>query len=49
MSNYDYLQQEHSELKLFQLATTLAEVFDLYLVFRPHWIRSWERDLQPKN
>ncbi len=45
----DYLQEGNHELKLFQLATTLAEVFDLYLVFRPQWIRSWETDLQPKE
>ena len=45
----DYLQEGNQELKRFQLATTLAEVFDLYLVFRPQWIRSWERDLQPKE
>jgi exodeoxyribonuclease V gamma subunit len=45
----DYLQEGNHELKLFQLATTLAEVFDLYLVFRPQWIRNWETDLQPKE
>ena len=43
----DYLQDGNQELKRFQLAVALAEVFDLYLVFRPQWIRDWEQQRQP--
>lgn len=43
----DYLQDSNQELKRFQLAAALAEVFDLYLVFRPQWIRDWEHARQP--
>lgn len=43
----DYLHDDNQELKRFQLAVALAEVFDLYLVFRPQWIRDWEQHRQP--
>jgi exodeoxyribonuclease V gamma subunit len=34
---------EGDERKRFELAGRIADVFDQYLLFRPDWIRSWER------
>jgi len=32
------------DLRRFQLAHRIADVFDQYLVYRPDWIAAWERD-----
>tara|TARA_B100000745_G_scaffold234928_1_gene158355 strand:+ start:922 stop:4272 length:3351 start_codon:yes stop_codon:yes gene_type:complete len=31
------------ELKRFQLASKLADLFEQYLMFRPQWIKAWEK------
>lgn len=38
----NYLGQEFTQLKLFQLAEKIADLFDQYLVYRPDWINQWE-------
>lgn len=38
----NYLAGERPELKLFQLANKIAEVFDRYLAFRPQMILDWD-------
>jgi exodeoxyribonuclease V gamma subunit len=40
-----YLEHQPSELKWFQLAEKIADIFDGYLVYRPEWIARWELDL----
>lgn len=37
-----YLQGDEDGLKCYQLAQTIADVFDQYLVYRPDWLLSWE-------
>ncbi|MDW6001676.1 exodeoxyribonuclease V subunit gamma [Vibrio mangrovi] len=37
-----YLADEDSQLKRFQLAEKIADIFDGYLVYRPDWIECWE-------
>ncbi|MCL2914869.1 exodeoxyribonuclease V subunit gamma [Shewanella corallii] len=39
--------QQADELKLFQLAARIADIFDQYLVYRPDWILGWEANEQP--
>ncbi len=39
-----YLQDDRQQLKLFQLAGKIADVFDQYLVYRPDWIEAWETE-----
>lgn len=36
-----YLQQP-DQLKCYQLASKIADLFDQYLVYRPHWLVHWE-------
>jgi exodeoxyribonuclease V gamma subunit len=37
-----YLQStDNKQLRLFQLCSRIASVFDQYLVYRPDWIRQW--------
>lgn len=38
-----YLGNERRELKQYQLAATIADLFDQYLIFRPEMIHSWEK------
>ncbi|MGI2261034.1 exodeoxyribonuclease V subunit gamma [Shewanella sp. GXUN23E] len=40
-------QRDDRELKLYQLAGRIADIFDQYLVYRPDWILGWEQDQQP--
>lgn len=40
-----YLSQEEKDLKRFQLAHRIAEVFDRYLVYRPEMLLEWEARL----
>ncbi len=37
-----YLKDETSDLKRYQLSRRIAEVYDQYLVYRPEWISTWE-------
>lgn len=38
----DYLKDDEQGVKTYQLAQTLADVFDQYLVYRPDWLLHWE-------
>ncbi|MCH1920893.1 exodeoxyribonuclease V subunit gamma [Shewanella sp. A3A] len=44
-----YLDSHSSqpELKRYQLAARIADIFDQYLVYRPDWIAAWEASEQP--
>ncbi len=41
-----YLQRGKRDLKQYQLAATVADLFDQYLIFRPEMIRIWEKGKQ---
>ncbi|PJA47819.1 MAG: exodeoxyribonuclease V subunit gamma [Syntrophobacterales bacterium CG_4_8_14_3_um_filter_49_14] len=45
----NYLEDDSTNLKLFQLAERIAAVFDQYLIFRPEMIMEWERGKVGKN
>lgn len=36
------------QLKLYQLAAKVADLFDQYLVYRPHWLIHWEQNASAK-
>jgi exodeoxyribonuclease V gamma subunit len=36
-------QGKHAELKRYQLATQLADLYEQYLIFRPQWLDSWQQ------
>lgn len=36
-------QQDYYQLRLFQLAEKIADVFDNYLMYRPHWLAYWQQ------
>ncbi len=38
-----YQDGESSELRLYQLASRIAQAFDQYIVFRPDLVRSWDK------
>ena len=38
----NYLGEQYTEIKLFQLSEKIADLFDQYLVYRPEWINQWE-------
>lgn len=42
-----YLQEDEQDIKRYQLAWRIAEVFDQYVVYRPDWLAHWENDTQP--
>lgn len=35
--------QPYDQLKCYQLAVKIADLFDQYLVYRPHWLIHWEK------
>lgn len=35
--------KEQDQLKRYQLAAKIADLFDQYLVYRPHWLICWEK------
>ncbi|MDR9830199.1 exodeoxyribonuclease V subunit gamma [Vibrio sp. FNV 38] len=37
-----YLSDDEQQIKRYQLAEKVADIFDGYLVYRPEWIASWE-------
>ncbi|HAL0943925.1 TPA: exodeoxyribonuclease V subunit gamma [Escherichia coli] len=37
-----YLTDDSDKRKLFQLSSKAADLFDLYLVYRPEWLAQWE-------
>ncbi|WP_027857096.1 exodeoxyribonuclease V subunit gamma [Marinobacterium jannaschii] len=38
-----YLSDDQSDFKLYQLCGKIADLFDQYLVYRPDWIADWEQ------
>jgi exodeoxyribonuclease V gamma subunit len=44
-----YLQDDMEEVKMFQLAWRIAEIFDHYVMYRPTWIADWENGNQPEE
>ena len=36
--------QSSADLKRYQLATHLADLYEQYLIFRPHWLDAWQHD-----
>ncbi len=41
-NDHDHREQDFLQLKTYQLAYKIADLFDQYLVYRPDWIRLWE-------
>jgi exodeoxyribonuclease V gamma subunit len=39
----NYLSDDTTGLRRYQLADRIADIFDQYLVYRPEWISAWER------
>ncbi|WP_299020428.1 exodeoxyribonuclease V subunit gamma [uncultured Photobacterium sp.] len=39
-----YLSEDDQQVKSYQLAEKIADIFDQYLVYRPEWIQAWEAD-----
>lgn len=37
-----YLKNDDRQVKLYQLSARIADIFDQYLMYRPHWINQWE-------
>jgi exodeoxyribonuclease V gamma subunit len=44
LARYVAESEEEASVRLFALATTLADLFDQYLLYRPEWLESWEHD-----
>ncbi|WP_083234220.1 exodeoxyribonuclease V subunit gamma [Candidatus Marithrix sp. Canyon 246] len=42
-----YLDADTHNIKQFQLAWRIADIFDQYLIYRPRWIADWEDCAQP--
>ncbi len=42
-----YLRGDEQQIKRFQLAWRIADVFDQYLIYRPQWMADWENGEQP--
>lgn len=45
LSNY---LKSADQLKLYQLSVKVADLFDQYLVYRPHWLVEWENNQSEK-
>ncbi|SPD76253.1 Exodeoxyribonuclease V, gamma subunit [uncultured Desulfobacterium sp.] len=41
-----YLGKEHEGMKLFQLSSRVADLFDQYLLFRPEMVLGWEKGME---
>jgi len=39
----DIKVDKHGQLKRYQLATQLADLYEQYLIFRPQWLDSWQQ------
>jgi exodeoxyribonuclease V gamma subunit len=37
-----YLEEDDSQVRRFQLCSSIADIYDQYLVYRPDWIKIWE-------
>ncbi|ETI58077.1 exodeoxyribonuclease V subunit gamma [Marinomonas profundimaris] len=45
-----YLEEDDTQVRRFQLCSSIADIYDQYLVYRPDWIKIWEAgDCQDKN
>ena len=44
-----YLSDDQEGVKLFQLSSKIADLFDQYLVFRPGMILGWEQGETPTD
>ncbi|WP_438463430.1 exodeoxyribonuclease V subunit gamma [Marinomonas sp. PE14-40] len=44
-----YLAEDDSQLRRFQLCSSIADIYDQYLVYRPDWIAAWEEGNQAKD
>jgi len=44
-----YVEDDTSQIKLFQLSSKIADLFDQYTVFRPEMIKTWETGQESKN
>jgi exodeoxyribonuclease V gamma subunit len=40
----DYLSNDEQKVKLYQLSSKIAQLFDLYILFRPEMIKDWENN-----
>jgi len=38
-----YQEGKHAQLKRYQLATQLADLYEQYLIFRPQWLDDWQQ------
>ncbi|WP_083494246.1 exodeoxyribonuclease V subunit gamma [Colwellia sp. MT41] len=38
-----YTEDKQAQLKRYQLATQLADLYEQYLIFRPQWLDSWQQ------
>ena len=38
-----YQEGKHAQLKRYQLATQLADLYEQYLIFRPQWLDNWQQ------
>ncbi|UDG81146.1 RecBCD enzyme subunit RecC [Candidatus Hartigia pinicola] len=39
-----YLQKDFDKRKFYQLSARIAELFDRYLLYRPQWIETWQKN-----
>ena len=37
-----YLEEDDTQIRRFQLCSSIADIYDQYLVYRPDWIKIWE-------
>lgn len=44
-----YLNDESDPRKIHQLAGRIADLFDQYLVYRPHWLEHWQQGILVDN
>ncbi len=41
--NDGHNEDKHAQLKRYQLATQLADLYEQYLIFRPQWLDNWQQ------
>lgn len=46
---YHQSEQSLDQIKLYQLCSQIADIFDQYLVYRPDWMLAWEQNTSPSN
>ena len=45
----NFLQTDNQDQKRFQLAGWIADLFDQYLIYRPHWMGAWRDAIGEQN